>query len=341
MKRLLVVTHCSPSGLPQQGFIVAERLRDSGVHVKVIGRAASAWGRLAEIVLYSLCLIPRYEVVLVDVFGLRAFAYESVALLWGRFWRKHVVAFLHNGSMPDFVKLFPRWTRFVLLKPNLVLVPHQYLKAELGALGIRIDRTIQNFIQLENYRYRERVILAPRFLYLRGTHSEYNAPMALRVFALIQKAHPDAHLTMAGKDGEDYSYCRSLVKELRLRNVQFVGIVPKQDITAVADKHDIYINTSRVDNMPVTVIEMWACGLAIVATNVGGIPHLIRDGVDGILVNSEDSKGMANACLRLLADSTLAKSLSRNGRARAEQLSWENVKPIWEAALNLVSSNIA
>jgi len=77
MKRLLVVTHCSPSGLPQQGFIVAERLRDSGVHVKVIGRAASAWGRLAEIVLYSLCLIPRYEVVLVDVFGLRAFAYES------------------------------------------------------------------------------------------------------------------------------------------------------------------------------------------------------------------------------------------------------------------------
>ena len=84
MNRVLVVTHCAPQGLPQQGSVIAEGLRQNGVQVRVIGRAKSGWGRLVEIVSYSLLLIPRYDVVLIDVFGLRAFVYESVAILYAR-----------------------------------------------------------------------------------------------------------------------------------------------------------------------------------------------------------------------------------------------------------------
>jgi glycosyltransferase involved in cell wall biosynthesis len=117
--------------------------------------------------------------------------------------------------------------------------------------------------------------------------------------------------------------------------VEFVGLIPKNEIPALADKHDIYLQTNRIDNMPVSVIEMWACGLPIVATDVGGITYLIRNRIDGMLVASEDCQAMAHACFELLYNSELAKKLSCNGRLRASELSWERIQPMWEKALFL------
>ena len=142
---------------------------------------------------------------------------------------------------------------------------------------------------------------------------------------------------MAGKEGKDSDYCRSLVQSLNLRSVLFLGLVPKESIPVLADKHDVYLHTNRIDNMPVSIIEMWACGLPIVGTNVGGMPYLIRDRQDGILIESEDHQAMAEACFELLANRALAETLSRNGRARAEALTWDRVKPLWEKALKLHS----
>ncbi len=335
MKSVLVITHCAPQGLPQQGSIVAAHLRHNGVKVRLLGRAKSGWGRLLEVVTLSLFLVPRHDVVLVDVFGLRAFIYESVAIMCARLWQKRIVVFLHNGHMRDFVERWPRWTRFTLSQPNLVLVPHRFLKEQLCPLSLRIDGIIPNFVELKNYRFRERSILAPRFLYLRGTHPIYNAPMVLRAFALIQRDYPDALLTMAGKEGKDSEYCQSLVQSLKLRNVQFLGIVPKEDIPVLADKHDIYLQASRIDNMPVSIIEMWASGLPIVGTNVGGMPYLVRDRQDAILIESEDHQAMADVCFELLSNCDLAATLSHNGRARASELTWESVKCLWEDALGL------
>jgi glycosyltransferase involved in cell wall biosynthesis len=337
VKSILVVTHCVP---PQQGSLIAEHLGQSGIEVRVLGKAKSSWGRLLEIVSYSLLLVPRYDVLLVDLFGLRAFVYESVAILCARIWRKRIVAVLRNGFMRDFVERWPRWTRFILSQPNLVLVPHHFLKDQLSALGFRIDGMIPNFVKLENYRFKERSVLSPRFLYLRGMDPIYNAPMALQAFALIQQKYPAASLTMAGQEGEDSDYCRSLVQKLSLSNVHFSGLVPKAEIPALADEHDIYLHTNRVDNMPITVIEMWACGLPIVGTNVGGMPYLVRNGIDGILVESDDHNSMADASFKLLSDSHLAKTLSRNGRDRALSLTWDRVKPLWENALALETSKI-
>jgi glycosyltransferase involved in cell wall biosynthesis len=327
MKRLLVITHCSPQGLPQQGSIVGAALSKGAVKVRVLGKAKSGWGRLLEIVTFSSAITPFYDVVLVDVFGLRAFVYESLTILLARLWRKRLVVFLHSGSMREFVERWPRWTRFILSRADLVLVPHRFLKEELRPLGVRVDGVVPNFINLESYTFRERSVLAPRFLYLRGTHPIYNAPMALKAFAKIQSKYPDARLTLLGKEGADSDHCRTLADSLKLRNVTFLGIVPKEKIPVLADEHDIYLQTSRVDNMPVSILEMWACGLPIVATNVGGMPYLVRNEIDGILVNSEDPDSMAAACFRLLSDSDLTKMLSRNGRARALDLTWERVRP--------------
>ena len=175
--------------------------------------------------------------------------------------------------------------------------------------------------------------MTPRFLYLRGMLPLYNPQMALRAFALVQARYPDASITLAGRPGEDFDPCQALVRELKLQNVDFPGLVPKHEIAALAERHDIHLHTNRVDNMPVTILEMWASGLPVVATSVGGVPRLVQNGVDALLVPSEDHRAMADACFALLSEPELAGRLSSNGRARVEQLTWSRVKPLWERVL--------
>jgi len=93
---------------------------------------------------------------------------------------------------------------------------------------------------------------------------------------------------------------------------------------------DIFINTNRIDNMPVAVVEACAMGLPVVATAVGGVPDLLKDGETGLLVPDDDDKMMAEAIKRLLDDAELAGRLSANGRLLAERSSWEQVRPRWE-----------
>ncbi|PYJ70661.1 MAG: hypothetical protein DME76_04740 [Verrucomicrobia bacterium] len=335
MKSVLVITPSATQLLPTQGLLIAERLRQAGVQTCVLGKAKSRWGRLLEIPFRSCMLARRYDAVLVNVYGEWAFVYESLAILYARLWKKRIVVLIRSGLMPEFVRRRPRWARLVLSQANLVLVPHGFLQEKLSGLGLRIDGVIPNFIDLKRYKFRQRSVLAPRFLHLRGMYPYYNPQMAIRAFSLVQNKYPDATLTMAGPEGEESALCRTLVQDLNLRNVHFLGQVPKEQIPILADRHDIHLHTNRVENMPVTIIEMWACGLPVVGTEVGGMPYLVHNRIDGILIKSEDYQGMASACLELLSNSELAGTLSRNGRARAEKLTWENIKPLWENALLL------
>ncbi|HEX2205773.1 MAG TPA: glycosyltransferase family 4 protein, partial [Longimicrobium sp.] len=111
------------------------------------------------------------------------------------------------------------------------------------------------------------------------------------------------------------------------------GPVPKAEVPARLAEGDVYLNTPRADNTPVTVLEAMACGLCVVSTEVGGIPYLLDDGGDALLVPPGDAEAMAAAVLRLLRDPALAGRLSRAGRRKAEGCDWSAVLPRWEGLL--------
>jgi glycosyltransferase involved in cell wall biosynthesis len=111
------------------------------------------------------------------------------------------------------------------------------------------------------------------------------------------------------------------------------GRIPKAEVTDWMNRGDIFLNTTNVDNTPISVLEAMACGLCVVSTNVGGIPYLLEHEQDTLLVPSDDPAAMATAVRRLLTEPDLAERLSRNARQKAEQFDWSIVLPQWEALL--------
>jgi glycosyltransferase involved in cell wall biosynthesis len=106
-------------------------------------------------------------------------------------------------------------------------------------------------------------------------------------------------------------------------------------VPEVLNRADIFLNTTNVDNNPVSVAEAMACGLCIVSTDVGGMTYLLDHETNALLVRPDDPEAMADAVQRILSDSDLAARLSSNARRKAEGFDWEAVLPRWR---NLLTS---
>ena len=96
----------------------------------------------------------------------------------------------------------------------------------------------------------------------------------------------------------------------------------------------VFINTTNFDNTPVSVIEAMALGIPVVSTNVGGLPFLIDNGTDGLLVQPRDANAMVEAIIKLKNDTDLMTELVNNARYKVEDFAWNAVKPRWEALLS-------
>ena len=101
----------------------------------------------------------------------------------------------------------------------------------------------------------------------------------------------------------------------------------------MAEDYDIFINTTHVDNTPVSVLEAMALGLPVVSTAVGGIPDLLDDGEEALLVADDDEEAMTEAVIRLIQSPELAQSIARKARRKVEAFDWENVRELWRQLL--------
>ena len=268
--------------------------------------------------------------VIIDLFsGPRAFIAARIVSNACRLLGRKYILVLHGGNLPE------RWntSRKALLKmlkeAQAVVSPSPFL-ARFFSEHVDV-LVIPNGIALEKYAWRIRDIARPSILYLRAFHKLYDPITAIRAFHRVWNKHKDAYLTMAGPDEDGtLEQCQSLVDKLGINDaVHFLGRVPKSDIPKIGFRHDIFVNSSLVDNAPVSTIEAMAMGLCIVATSVGGLPYLLQHEETALLVPPSDPESMSEAMLRILQDSDLACRLSTRAREVAERMSWSKVIPQW------------
>jgi len=202
-------------------------------------------------------------------------------------------------------------------------------------------QVLPNAISLSQYPFVERDASRQQLVWVRAFHHIYQPQLAVRVFAELSERFPQLALTMVGPDKGDGSLqeTQALAKELSVEDrIRFVGRVPKNEIAVWINSGDIFLNTSTIDNTPVTVIEAMACGACVVTTEVGGIPYLCDHRADAMLSPVGDVKAMAANVAQLLGQPRLASTLSRNARSRVELMDWAAILPRWTSLLRFVSN---
>jgi glycosyltransferase involved in cell wall biosynthesis len=337
----------NPGWVTSQGEIVAGLLAAEGYPVRGTSQIPARLPRLVDMLRSLVAWRNDIDVVVHQVFGGMGFGMVDATSRLCRALGLRQIFVLHGGSMPDTAARRPGWVRRVLGRADRVVAPSRYLLEQVvrplfpsggptGA-GPGWARVVPNILELDRYPYRHRTAVAPRLLWMRTFQYVYHPEMALDVLADVRRSHPTATMTMAGQDRGLREPLMELARARGLADVvRFPGFLDAAGKAREFAAHDIYLNTNRVDNMPVSVLEAGAFGLPVVATAVGGLPYLLCDGETGLLVPAEDAAAMADAVRRLVEQPALAGALSANGRRLAESCGWATVRDQWAALFDEV-----
>lgn len=316
-----------------QGEILARLFSREGWPVEAVSSRIHPGPRSLEMVSAVLMRRGSFDLAFLQVFGGRSFIIEDAVSLACQIRGLPCIMTLRGGGMPDFVDRHRAWVLRVLGRATRIVAPSEFLKEVVSGLGLA-SVVIPNVLELDKYPFRERRAAEPRLLWMRTFHNVYNPELAVRAFKLVREEFPAATLVMAGQEKGLGPAVRNLVRKLGLWDaVEFPGFLEFEDKAREASRAALFLNTNRIDNMPVSVVEAGAFGLPIVATAVGGVRCLLQDGITGLLVRDDDPQAMAQAILRVLRDPGLAGRLSRGSRALAERSGWPLVRPQWERVI--------
>lgn len=319
---------------------LALRLRARGWQVSTASAHPQRIPRLFDMCFTAWRARHRYTVAQVDVFSGHAFLWAEAVTGMLRLLGKPYILTLHGGNLPRFAQRWPGRVRRLLRSAAVVTTPSRYLLEQMAPYRADV-LLLPNALDLSHYVLRrfDRPV-QPRLVWLRAFHSIYNPILAAQVMARLRQEWPDVHLTMVGPDKGDgtlQKFQRFVTDNGLDAHLTYAGGVPKAEVPAWLQRGDIFLNTTNVDNTPVSVIEAMACGLCVVSTNVGGIPYLLEHETDALLVPPNDPGAMADAVRRILTEPELAERLSRNARRKAEQFDWGTILPQWERLLTEVA----
>lgn len=147
------------------------------------------------------------------------------------------------------------------------------------------------------------ILSAGRLIYDKGFD------VLVEAFRIVAKDYPTSLLIIAGDGGEWERLERQIKASSLQANVRLLG--PIRDMAPLYERADIYVNSSRREGLPMTLLEAMAYGKAIVAVNVGGNKDVIIDNVTGRLVERLESKLLADAIIELLGNVEKCMGLSR------------------------------
>lgn len=311
---------------------LAERLRENGWEILTTSTRRIRLLRMVDMLWTVLHERSHYNLAHIDVFSGAAFMFAELCAALLRVLDKPYVLTLHGGRLPEFAQRNQRRVQALLRDAAVVVSPSHYQQKEFKHLRPDI-RLIPNPINLAAAVYRHRTVAEPKLIWVRAFHSIYDPTMAVEVIHRLRAAFPSIHLTMVGPDKGDGSLSRMLAQAEKMNVIDRILIipgVPHAQVPLLLDQADIFINTSNYDTSPQSILEAMANGLCIVSTNVGGIPYLVSDQKEALLVEHDQAEAMAENVSRILQDAKLAAGLSENARKKAEQFDWDVVLPQWE-----------
>lgn len=311
----------------QASYDVSQKLAMEGLEVIRTSSFKDPVLRLTDM-LFSV-LFKHYHLAHLDLFSGRAvfWAYLSSTILKLR----HIpfVVTLHGGGLPEHFKRNPKWITRILQQANAVTAPSAFLARAFTATVSDIH-TIPNPLEVAHYKHKKRKG-PPIILWCRAFDSLYQPELAVETFAKVKQRFPDIHMLMAGpiKNRVVFDRTQDRLHNLGLQDsITLLGPIPKPQIPKVFGQAHIFLNTTQVDNTPVSIMEAMASGLAVVSTRVGGIPDLVKSDRYALLCHI-DADSLAQAICHLLDNPKEIQRMGMAAQKYANHWDWSNSKTKW------------
>ena len=309
---------------------LGSQLEEAGYKVYYAGTIKNKVLRLLEMLLKTIFVGWKADYIMIDTYSTNAFWFAYMTGQLAQFMYKKYITILHGGDLPSRLKKTKKACDSLFLNSYANVAVSGYLSHEFKKAGYKTV-TIPNSIDILKYPFRLRFHSRPKMLWVRSFHRQYNPKMAADVLKELLRMYPEAELCMVGpdKDGsmEDF---RNYVNEIGIEDqVKITGFLRKEEWIKLAVDYDFFINTTNVDNTPVSVIEAMALGLNVISTDPGGIPFLLNNDIDSVLVQQDDACAMAVEIEKLIKNSGKVSALSKAARDKAEKFNHIHVLNQW------------
>lgn len=150
-------------------------------------------------------------------------------------------------------------------------------------------------------------------------------PDLVKVFHSLQQQHPQVRLDIIG-EGPDARHTKDVINQLHLGDrIIMHGSQPQTVVRDFIAESDIFILNSRIaddgdmEGSPVSILEAMSMGKAVISTRHAGIPSIIEDGKNGLLVNERDNDALCHAIIKLIEEPRLRYKLGQNARQTVEE----------------------
>ncbi|MFX0108361.1 MAG: N-acetyl-alpha-D-glucosaminyl L-malate synthase BshA [Candidatus Hodarchaeota archaeon] len=243
-------------------------------------------------------------------------------------------------------------------KANAVTAVSNFLKMKAhNELGINREiRVIPNFINVEQFQHlngirlmvesgcvslrkeEEAKELDPEervLLHASNFRPVKRVPDLIEIMRIVVDHHPKTRLIIAG-DGPTRIEVERKIEALDLcDNVHLLGV--KSNMQEIMCSADAFLLNSTLEGMPLVLLEAMSCSLPVVTTPAGGIPELVRPGIDGLVTDGFEQEEFAQAVIEILDNESLRKKYGRAGRKRVEEdFSAEKIVTMYESVFEEV-----
>ena len=331
---LYIGNKLSKQGNTPTGIDIFEPLLKQDYNLKCVSDKKNRVARMIDFMFSIIVNRIDCDLILIDTYSTLNFYYAIFSSLLARLFKIPYILILRGGNLEYRLKSSSILSGILFRKAYCLIAPSEFLKNRFKEYGYNV-KVLPTPINNNFFMIKPKQITKARLLWVRKFHSIYNPTMAVKVLKILIDKNYDIKLTMVGPDIDGSKRdCEILAQNYGIEDhIEFTGLIKKDDLATYYSKNNIFINTTNVDNTPLSVLEAMASSLIIISTDVGGIRYLLNE-KNAYLVKINDVQEMSNKIIEIIKNQ--ASSIDKISRAKYDALDykWENLKEHWIDVIN-------
>ncbi|NPD46729.1 glycosyltransferase family 4 protein [Lentimicrobium sp. S6] len=300
------------------------KIRSEGRDVKIFNTKKTAINRIL-LIFPLLRELRKYNVIHIHGCSNLGFYPILIGIIASKcIYNRRTIVTYHGGGAKLFLQKWGWFVRPLLSKVDAVTVMSGFLQ------NIFTEHRIKTIIlpNLLNVVVRNEGCLnfdKPRLISIRALKKIYNIDDIIKSFKLVHEKYPDAQLVIAGT-GSKAEELSDLREKLNLSNISFLGFLNNKQIPEELLKSNIMISVPSFDNQPMSILEAFASGVPVISSNVGGVPFMIKDGVNGFMVDVNCPKQIAEKISWIMNNPGKTIQIADNAKKELKQYQWESIR---------------